>query len=111
MGRIDLLRVGDVGAECALEGGKGFRAMTERALLGELTGIGDDSSGVGGSLDSPKSQPHPRDEEGIGLCDWSGRWSLPVLGDTDGWVGREKSNFSTPNTDVGREIAAEAWLS
>ena len=111
MGITDLLRVGDVGFECALEGGKGFRAITERALLEELTGIGDDSRGTGGSLNSPKSQPHPRDVAGERFGDWKGRCSLPVLGDTDGWVGREKSNLSTPNTDVGREIAAEAWLS
>ena len=65
----DLLRVGDVGAECALERGKGFRVMTDRALLGEFTGIGDDSRGVGGSLNSPRSQPHPRDVAGEGFCE------------------------------------------
>ena len=27
VGRLDLLRVGDICAECALEGGKGFRSI------------------------------------------------------------------------------------
>ena len=39
LGRTDLLRVGEEGAECGLEGGKGFRTITGKDLLGDVEGV------------------------------------------------------------------------
>ena len=39
LGRTDLLSVGEAGAEWGLEGGKGFRTMTGKVLLGDVEGV------------------------------------------------------------------------
>ena len=39
LGRTDLLSVGEEGAECGLEGRKGFRTINGKDLLGDVEGV------------------------------------------------------------------------
>ena len=50
LGRTDLLSVGEEGAECGLEGGKGFRTITGKDLIGDVEGVAKGVLEVDGGL-------------------------------------------------------------